>query len=66
MLTLMNHTGFAFISLFANQENNLLDASFKGLMTFFTPFPITYDDATIYSCSPNFEEATLKLSDDTH
>ena len=24
------------------------------------------DDTTIYSCSPNFEEATLKLSNDTH
>ena len=24
------------------------------------------DDATIYSCSPNIEEATLKLSNDTH
>ena len=24
------------------------------------------DDATIYSCSPNFEEAILKLSNDTH
>ena len=24
------------------------------------------DDTTIYSCSPNFEEATLKLPNDTH
>ena len=24
------------------------------------------DDTTIYSCSPNFGEATLKLSNDTH
>ena len=24
------------------------------------------DDATMYSCSPNFEEATLKLSNYTH
>ena len=24
------------------------------------------DDTTIYSCSPYFEEATLKLSNDTH
>ena len=24
------------------------------------------DDTTIYSCSPNFEEVTLKLSNDTH
>ena len=24
------------------------------------------DDTTIYSCSPNFEEATLKLSNDRH
>ena len=24
------------------------------------------DDTTIYSCSPNFEEATLKLSNDSH
>ena len=24
------------------------------------------DDKTIYSCSPSFEEATLKLSNDTH
>ena len=24
------------------------------------------DDKTIYSCSPNFEEAALKLSNDTH
>ena len=24
------------------------------------------DDTTIYSCSPNFEEATLKLSNDAH
>ena len=24
------------------------------------------DDTTIYPCSPNFEEATLKLSNDSH
>ena len=24
------------------------------------------DDTTLYSCSPNFEEATLKLSNDIH
>ena len=24
------------------------------------------DDTTIYSCSPDFEEGTLKLSNDTH
>ena len=24
------------------------------------------DDTSIYSCSPNFKEATLKLSDETH
>ena len=37
-------------------------------MMFFIPETEVYNfakDTTLYSCSPNFEEATLKLSNET-
>ena len=46
----------------------LFNILINDLMFFIQETEVCYfaDDTTIYSCSPNFEEATLKLSNDTH